>query len=324
MNLPSSTLDRNENASTATGKIVRIYIVQRAPSILDIEAGVQAAIVEIAAAAEAGAQLIVFPETWLTGYPAWVFGMAGWNDPEARKWYGKLVEASATSTGPHITRIREAARENNIEVVLGFNERARETGGTIYNSVAFIGCDGTLRGVHRKLTPTHAERIVWANGDAQGLRAFDTPAAGRVGAAICWEHFHPLIRHALHLEDEQIHIALWPDMPEAHQIASRQYAFEGRCFVIAAATYLDAEAIPGALMDAYVKGVGSNDLLTGGSSVIGPNGEYLAGPMHGPEPVVVDIELGQTIEYKHDLDVAGHYSRPDIFKLCVNREREGR
>ncbi|KAH7219657.1 hydrolase, carbon-nitrogen family protein [Fusarium oxysporum] len=238
---------------------VRIYVVQRCPRILDLEHGVQTAIEEIATAAKAGANLITFPETWLTGYPAWVFGMASWNDPEARSWYKGLVEANPTASSSHISRIRDSARENNVEVILGFNERARETGGTIYNSVGMIGRDGSLRGVHRKLTPTHAERLIWANGDAQGLKAYDT-SSGRIGAA------------ALHNEDEQIHIALWPDMPSAHQIASREYAFEGRCFVVAAASYLDNESVPPELLEAYVKGAGSTDLFIGGSSVIGPDG----------------------------------------------------
>lgn len=315
--------DPTPNPSNDKQHKVRIYVVQRCPRLLDLEHGVQTAIEEIAAAAKAGANLITFPETWLTGYPAWVFGMASWNDPEARGWYKRLVEASPTASSPHITRIRDAARENNIEVVLGFNERARETGGTIYNSVAIIGRDGSLRGIHRKLTPTHAERLVWANGDAQGLKAYDT-SFGRIGAAVCWEHFHPLIRHALHTEDEQIHIALWPDMPSAHQIASRQYAFEGRCFVVAAASYLDKESVPPELLEAYVKGAGSADLFMGGSGVIGPDGEYISGPVYGPEPLIVDINIGLTIAYKHDLDVAGHYGRPDIFKLSINREGDRR
>ncbi|KAL7762714.1 hypothetical protein ACKLNR_009249 [Fusarium oxysporum f. sp. zingiberi] len=278
--LPSSTDNKQDK--------VRIYVVQRCPRLLELEHGVQTAIEEIATAAKAGANLIAFPETWLTGYPAWVFGMASWNDPEARSWYKKLVEASPTASSSHITRIRDAARENNIEVVLGFNERARESGGTIYNSVRMIGRDGSVRGVHRKLTPTHAERLVWANGDAQ----------------------------ALHTEEGQIHIALWPDTPSAHQIASRQYAFEGRCFVVAAASYLDKESVPPELLEAYVKGAGSTDLFTGGASIIGPDGEYIAGPVYGPEPLVVDIDIGQTIAYKHDLDVASHYGRPDMSHLA--------
>jgi predicted amidohydrolase len=144
-----------------------------------------------------------------------MFGMASWNDPEARSRYERLVEASPTTSSSQISRIRDAAREYNIEVILGFNERAGETGETIYNSVAMIGRDGSLRVVHCKLTPTHAERLVWANGDAQGLKAYDT-SSGMIGAAVCWEHLHPLIRQALHTEDEQIHTVLWPDMPSAH------------------------------------------------------------------------------------------------------------
>jgi predicted amidohydrolase len=112
-------------------------------------------------------------------------------------------------------------------------------------------------------------------------------------------------------------------MPDAHQCASRQYAFEGRCFVVTAATYLDTEAVPRDLLEAFVKGAGSKDLFPGGSGVIGPDGMYVAGPVYGPEPVVVDIDIGLTLGYKHDLDVAGHYERPDIFKLSVNRDPLG-
>ncbi|KAK2684065.1 Carbon-nitrogen hydrolase superfamily [Fusarium oxysporum f. sp. vasinfectum] len=279
------------NSSNQKQGKVRIYVVQRYPRILDLEHGVQTAIEEIATAAKARANLITFHETWLTGYPA---------------WYKRLVEASPTASSSHISRIRDSARENNVEVILGFNERARETGGTIYNSVRMIGPDGSLRGVHRKLTPMHAERLIWANGDAQGLKAYDT-SSGRIGAAVCWETSILLIRQALHNEDEQIHIALWPDMPSAHQIASREYAFEGRCFVVAAASYLDNESVPPELLEAYVKGAGSTDLFIGGSSVIGR----------------MDSKL-QTLAYKHDLDVAGHFGRPDIFKLLVDREGDHR
>ncbi|KAF4946476.1 hypothetical protein FGADI_11114 [Fusarium gaditjirri] len=217
------------NSSNDKQDKVGIYVVQRCPRNLDLEHSVQTAIEEIATAAKAG--------------------------------------ASPTASSSHINRIRDAERENNIDV-------------------AMIGRDGSLRGVHRKLTPTHAERLVWANGDAQGPRAYDTSSA--------------------------------------HQIASRQYAFESRCFVVAAASYLDKESVPPELLEAYVKGAGSTHLFIGGSSVIGRDGEYIAGPGSDTESWVVAIDIGHTIAYKHDLDVARHYGRPDIFKLLVNGEGDGR
>lgn len=299
--------------------MTRIYIVQRPPLLLDLEAGAQAAIEEIALASQSGAKLAVFPETWLGGYPAWVFGMAGWNDAEARHWFGRLVTESAVVGGPHLQAIAEAARDHEITVVLGFNERARPTSATLFNSSATIGPDGTILGVHRKLLPTHTERLVWTLGDAEGLRAHDTPA-GRIGSLICWEHFHPIIRQAMHAEDEQIHVAHWPDMPSAHEIASRHYALEGRCFVVSAATYLPAVAIPEDLRGPYAKGVGDGSGFPGGSAIIGPDGEYRVGPVFGSDPVIADIDLHETVEFKHDLDVVGHYNRSDIFRWTVERK----
>jgi len=143
---------------------------------------------------------------------------------------------------------------------MGLNERARAHAGTLYNSLVTIGADGTVRGVHRKLTPTHTERVVWAPGDAAGLIAHDTPV-GRVGGLVCWEHWHPLARQALHVQDEQIHIAAWPDLPDMHRVASRAYAFEGRCFVLCAGQYLStdvpdrtARGVPGRRWTRRVKG----------------------------------------------------------------------
>ncbi|MET9245427.1 carbon-nitrogen hydrolase family protein [Nonomuraea sp. NPDC003709] len=304
--------------------MTRICIVQRPPHLLDLNAGVSSASRYIAEAAALGADLVVFPETWLGGYPAWVFGLAGWDDAEARRWFTKLVNASATVPGPHIQVLCDAAASNAVTVVMGFNERARPTAATLYNSMITIGPDGQILGVHRKLLPTHTERLVWTPGDAHGLRAHDTPA-GKVGGLICWEHWHPVARQALHADDEQVHIALWPDMPEPHLLASRCYAFEGRCFVVAAATYLPVDSVPQQLHRAYAQGVGADVrdeiFFPGGSGVIGPDGEWRVGPVYGPDLVVADVNLAETVAFKHDLDVTGHYDRPGILEWSVDRTR---
>lgn len=298
--------------------MTRIYISQKPPHLLDLDAGIATAKTEIQAAAAQGADIVVFPETWLGGYPAWVFGLAGWDDAEARHWFQKLVAASATIPGPHVEQLCETARDHEVCVVIGLNERARPSGAMLYNSALTIGADGAIVSVHRKLTPTHTERLVWTPGDADGLRVHEI-AAGRVGAMVCWEHFHPLIRQALHAEDEQIHVALWPDMPEAHQIAARHYAFEGRCFVASAATFLPEECVPADLRAAYAKGTGGDPSFPGGSGIIGPDGEYIVGPVFGGDPVIADVDLADTIAFKHDLDVAGHYGRPDVLHWSVHR-----
>ena len=301
-------------------------IVQRPPVLLDMAATLERAVDAIDQAAEA--DLVVFPETWVTGYPAWVFGMAGWGDPEGRRWYGRLLRESPVVGDPDdrqddLGAVRAAAERNATTVVLGINERG---GGTLYNSLATIGPDGRLLNLHRKLVPTHTERIIWGQGDGAGLRAVDTPA-GRVGGLVCWEHWMPLARQALHSEHEQVHVAAWPDTPELHELAARTYAREGGCFVLSAAPYLTTDDVPVELREAYAAGVGPEApadgvLFDGGSSIASPDGNWLVPPVRGvAELIVAEIDLDASDEAHADLDVAGHYSRPDVLSLRVDTRR---
>lgn len=310
---------------------VTVAIAQHPPVVLNLEESLRRAVDHIADAARAGAGLVVFPEAWLTCYPAWVFGRAGWNDPVAKSWYGRLLDQSPVVGGAEdyddgISRLRRAAREHQITVVMGLNERAGVASGTLYNSLATITPDGRLANLHRKLTPTHTERIVWAQGDAEGLRVVDTPV-GRVGGLICWEHWHPLARQALHLQDEQLHVAAWPDVPEMHHVAARAYAFEGRCFVLCAGQYLTSDDVPSDLLADYRAGVGPDApeagvLFDGGSGIVGPDGSWLVGPVVGePRLIVAKVPLSAASAEKLDLDVGGHYSRRDVFELTVDRRR---
>jgi len=255
--------------------------------------------------------------------------MAGWDDAQAKFWYAKLLADSPVIGQPDdmdddLAVLREAARVNAVTVVMGMNERSRRHGGSLYNSLVTIGPEGTILNVHRKLTPTHTERTVWANGDAAGLRVVDT-AVGRVGGLVCWEHWHPLARQALHAQDEQIHVAAWPDMTEMHHVAARSYAFEGRCFVLCAGQYLNVADVPAELLTAYRLGVGGNGLeerllFNGGSGVIAPDGSWVTAPLFGePGIVLATIDLAQIDAQHHDLDVAGHYLRPDVFELSIDR-----
>jgi nitrilase len=304
-----------------------VAIAQRAPVLLDLAASLDRAVDCTGEAAAAGARLMVFPETWLTGYPAWAFGLAGWQDPVARDWHARLLAASpaigaADDLADGLGPVRRAAREHAVTVVIGLNERA---GGTLYNSLATIGPDGTLLNLHRKLIPTHTERIVWGPGDAAGLRAVST-AAGRVGGLVCWEHWVPLARQTLHAAGEQIHVAAWPDTPEMHQIAARSYAFEGRCFVLSAGLFLTVDDLPGELVEAYRAGLGpgaeGDVLFDGGSAVIGPDGGWVVEPVRGhAELIVATLDLTAIDRAHQDLDVVGHYARDDIFELRVDRRR---
>jgi predicted amidohydrolase len=212
------------------------------------------------------------------------------------------------------------AREAGVTLVVGIVERvdAGPGRGTLYNAILTYGPDGRLLNHHRKLVPTYTERMVWGQGDADGLRAVDTPA-GRVGALVCWEHWMPLARQAMHDAGEDIHVALWPTAHEMLQVASRSYAFEGRCYVLAAGSLMRASALPAGL-EPHPDRVKSGDdwVMRGGSAIIGPDGRYVVEPVYDrPELLIADLDLGRLREERMTLDVTGHYSRPDLFRFSV-------
>ncbi|MCW2289137.1 putative amidohydrolase [Leucobacter luti] len=309
-----------------------VAIAQITPPVLDTHTGVRAAADAVAEAARAGARVVAFAETWLGGYPAWAFGHAGWSDPIGRKLYGDLLRESVVlragadghSVNDDLSPLRTAARAHDVVVVIGANERPSPQSGTVFNSLITIGTDGRTVNVHRKTTPTLTEKLVHAPGDAAGLGAVDTPH-GRLGGLICWEHWNPLARAAAHATEEQIHVAAWPDFPEAHLLASRSYAYEGRTFVLAAAQYLPREAVPAALQEAFQLGAGAGEtgpFFDGGSCIIAPDGSWILEPQYGSEGIFVrELDLAVIPDEHYALDVNGHYGRPDIFDLRVRVER---
>ncbi|WP_336631627.1 MULTISPECIES: carbon-nitrogen hydrolase family protein [unclassified Microbacterium] len=314
-----------------TDDTAHVALVQQPARVLDSAETMRRGATHIADAAARGAQLIVFPETWVSCYPAWAFGAAGWDDPVARTWHARLladavVLGDADDLDDGLSPLRRAAQQSGVTVVVGINERPTPASGTVFNSLVTIGPDGALRNVHRKLTPTHTERIVWGEGDGAGLRVLDT-AVGRVGGLVCWEHFHPLARQAMHAQDEQIHVAAWPDMPDMHHVASRMYAAEGRCFVLAVGQYLTVDDVPDDLLGLFRAGLGpSGDdpdvLFDGGSGVVGPDGSWLVPPVRGEATTIhAELPLVERDRMSLDLDVVGHYSRSDVFDLRVDRRR---
>jgi predicted amidohydrolase len=299
--------------------------VQATPVWFDLAASVDKAVRLIEEAATEGARLIAFPETWIPGYPAYVYGSAEWDERSAKEVHRELLRNSITVSGPEMGRLRDAARRCGAMVVIGVNERDDDfSGGTIYNSMVYISSAGELLGVHRKLIPTHAERLIWGRGDGSGLHVFDTEL-GRVGGLVCWEHWMPLSRYAMHAKGEQVHVATWPEVPEIHHLASRHYAFEGRCFVICVGSYLTLNDVPAdfgrrdAMKAGGDFGGGADVLLPGGSGIIGPDGQWIAGPQAGAETIVYgDIDLRRIGEEQLAFDAAGHYNRPDVFQLTVD------
>lgn len=276
-------------------------------------------------AAAAGAELIVFPETWLPGYPAWLDlcrDAALWDHPATKAVFARMAANSVAIPGPALDRLAATAREAAATLVIGISERVeRGPGrGTLYNSLITLGPDGRLLNHHRKLMPTYTERLVWGAGDAEGLRAVDTPV-GRVSALVCWEHWMPLARQALHESGEDIHVAVWPTVHELHQVASRQYAFEGRCFVLASGALMTAAALPPEL-EAHPERVAAPDqwVLRGGSAIIGPDGRYVVEPVYDrPALLLAELDLGRVREESMTLDVTGHYHRPELFEFRTLR-----
>ena len=193
---------------------------------------------------------------------------------------------------------------------------------SLYNSIITIDADGAIVNHHRKLRPTYTEQLVWAPGDGAGLGAVET-AVGRVGALICWEHWMPQARQAMHLSNESIHVALWPAVKESHQIASRHYAFEGRAFTLAIGAIMPASDFPPELdLPEDLRAQPDALLLNGGSAVIGPDGEYIVEPVYGDETILyADLDLTRIAEEQMTLDVTGGYARDDIFTFEVNRRR---
>lgn len=296
-------------------------IAQAAPVFMDIHRSLEKALQLIHQAAQQGAQLVAFGETWMPGYPAWLDvcpGAALWGNSSTKDVFARLRANSACIPGREIDALRGAAKDQGIAVVIGANERI-DTGpgnGTLYNALLTISEEGRLVNHHRKLVPTFTERLVWGQGDGRGLEAIPT-ATGRVGGLICWEHWMPLARMAMHNSGEQIHVAVWPTVNDLHQLASRHYAFEGRCFVLAAGLLMRTEDLPIELAAATPEQMsGEKWIERGGSAVIGPDANYILEPIFDREELIVaDLDLTQIDRETMTLDVSGHYARPDVFRF---------
>jgi predicted amidohydrolase len=302
-----------------------VAAIVQAEVAADIQSGLDLTHQKALEAAGAGAELIVFPETWIPGYPAWLDlsrDAALWDHAPVKAVFARIAENSVAIPGPALDRLADAAREAKATLVVGLSERVgRGAGrGTLYNSLITIGPDGRLLNHHRKLVPTYTERLIWGGGDVEGLRAVDTPA-GRVSALVCWEHWMPLARQALHESGEDVHVAVWPTVHDLHQVASRQYAFEGRCFVLASGALMRASSLPPELEPHPERVSGPEQwVLRGGSAIIGPDGRYIVEPVYDePRIVIAELDLRRASEESMTLDVTGHYHRPELFDFRALR-----
>ncbi|CAN5417026.1 carbon-nitrogen hydrolase family protein [soil metagenome] len=304
--------------------IVRVAAVQASPVFLDLAATLEKTLAQMADAAALGANLVVFPETWLPGYPAWLDvcpGAALWDSAAAKAVFARLRRNSVVIPGPVTEALAKAAKKHGVTVSIGVHERC-EAGpgrGTLYNTMLLFDEAGQLRITHRKLMPTYTEKLLWGLGDGSGLEAATTSSAGRVGGLICWEHWMPLARQAMHNSGEDIHIAAWPTAHNLHQLASRHYAFEGGCFVVASGGMMRAKDLPPELeRTADLIADPEKWILRGGSAIIAPDTSYVTEPIFDQETIVIgDCDLARVEEARLTLDVAGHYARPDVLEFRV-------
>jgi predicted amidohydrolase len=316
---------------------VKVAIVQKAPRFLDKEASLTRAETYIAEAAAGGAELIVFPEVWLAGYPYWT---EGWDSP-LQAWAGGRIafrDAAVLAPSEDTERLGAAARQAGAYVVMGCNEiDPRPEVSTIYNSLLFFDRTGHLMGRHRKTMPTFTERLFWGQGDAADFQVFDTDI-GRLGGLICGEHLMTLVRAAMIGLGEEIHVAVFPGAFALHTGPSleewdgehasfwghssvRAHALEAGAFVLSACGIIDESDVPDEFPH---KGRMNIRYARGGSSVIAPLGIPLAGPSEGPQIVYATLEAWMIKAWKSIIDTAGHYSRPDLVRLVVNGQAPSR
>lgn len=298
-------------------------VAQAVPVFLDREATVEKACRIIAEAAERGARLIAFPEAWIPTFPYWPRAL-----PHPRRHlsvdaYVALYREAVEIPSPSTDRLCAAARRGRITVVMGVNEKESRQGGTMYNTLLYIGPSGEILGRHRKLVPTFEERCVWGMGEADSLAVYTTEC-GRVSGLVCGNNLMTLAKYALLSQGEQIHVAVWPSrtgMREMVDVVCRNYAIEGQLFVLCACGYITAAHVP----DAFPLKSETEWAISGGSGIIDPSGRYLAGPVYDREDLLVaEIDLDRIVAAKSIHDTTGHYSRPDLLRLEIRRPALGR
>jgi nitrilase len=299
----------------------RVAIVQESPVLLDRERSIQKAAGLIGKAAADGAELIVFPEAFIPGYPAWIWRLrpgSDWGVNEAL--YGRLLDNAVDLGASHLDPLMQAAKRHGVTVVCGMHERDHNLSRTtLYNTVVTIGADGQILNRHRKLMPTNPERMVWGFGDATGLKVIDTPA-GRIGTLVCWENYMPLARYALYAQGVDLYIAPTYDSGDGWIGTLQHIAREGRCWVVGSGVVLEAGDIPADLPEREKLYPDPKEWVNPGDSVIiAPGGEIVAGPLRQKKGILVaDMDISQVSQARRVLDVAGHYARPDIFRVHIN------
>lgn len=299
-----------------TSRSVRAAVVQAGAIPFDRNGCLEKALRLLNEAGAAGAEVVVFPEAFITGYPKGMnFGLVvGARDPVGRDEYRAYLEAAIEVPGPETAALAQAAAANRCYAIIGVIERA---GGTCYCTALFFSPDGMLLGKHRKLMPTAQERVIWGSGDGSTLTTIESPF-GHIGAVICWENYMPLLRTAMYARGIALYCAPTVDDRETWLPTMRHIALEGRCFVLTACQYLKRGDFPESARVSL--GEHPEDvLIRGGSAIVNPLGAVLAGPDFSGETILyADLDLDDIARGKFDFDVVGHYARPDVFRLTVD------
>lgn len=298
-----------------------VACAQVEPVIFDRDATIEKVGRTTAEAAGEGARLVVFPEAVIPAYPSsiWAKALAGWAEDGAKEAFALLAREAVEVPGPAERRLGELAREQEVWLVTGVTERDPAHPGTLYNTLLFHSPDGELALKHRKLVPTNHERLIHAQGDGGGLRALETPI-GRIGGLICWENYMPLARFALYESGIELYVASTADDSEEWQSTLVHIARESRCFVIAPSHFQRARSYPDDFpLARLLEGV---DVIgRGGSAILAPDGSYLAGPLWDEEGVLyAELDPARLDGERQRFDPTGHYHRPDVFRLDLNRE----
>ncbi|TNE57095.1 MAG: carbon-nitrogen hydrolase family protein [Alphaproteobacteria bacterium] len=301
---------------------VKVAVIQRPPVLLDLKASMAAALASVEEAAGEGAKLLVFPETYLPGYPTWIWRLRPGNDGGLTGEIHARLRANAVDIDAgDLEPLCEAAAKHGVVIVMGLNELDSDfSGTTLFNSVVIIDADGWIANRHRKLMPTNPERMVWGQGDGSGLNVVET-AVGRIGALICWENYMPLARFALYAQDIDIYVAPTWDTGESWIASMRHIAKEGGCWVIGTATAMEGKDVPADFPSRDELFTDDEWINDGDAVIVKPMGGVLAGPHTRDKSILYgDIDIEAARRARRSLDVAGHYGRPDLFKLDVNRK----
>ncbi len=298
----------------------KVACVQATPVIFDLEKSVEKVITLTAEAASPGCKLVVFPETFIPGYPAGLgFGtVVGSRTQAGRDQFREYWQNSVEVPGVYTDKLAQCAKKNQVFLTVGVTERDK-VNKTLYCTLLYFGPDGNLLGKHRKIKPTAAERLVWGEGDGSTLCTFDTEI-GKIGGLICWENYMPLARMAMYNKGVEIYLAPTADSRDSWNATMQHIAFEGRCYVIGCNQYFTKSDFPQHLQ-AELAQDRPEVLSRGGSVIVSPLGEVLAGPLYGEEGILTaEVDLDELVRSRMDFDVTGHYSRNDIFKLKVKNQ----